>query len=124
MAINMMGLPGETDEMIWDTIRLNRKLKPTFSGVNIFYPYRGTKLGDRCFDEGLVDEQRYRDFSNERRESVLNFPAEHRQRLSDYHRRWESLVYPFSVSRRVRRALQGTAIWNVLRSVKHRFAGS
>ena len=123
MAINMMGLPGETDEMIWDTIRLNRQIKPTFSGVNIFYPYRGTKLGDRCFDEGLVDERRYRNFSNERRESVLNFPEAHRRKLTNYHRHWESLVYPWSVKRRIRRMLQGTIIWRGLRAVKRRVSG-
>jgi len=123
MAINMMGLPGETDEMIWDTIRLNRELKPAFSGVNIFYPYRGTKLGDKCFAEGLVDLERYRNFSNERRESVLNFPEAHRRKLTDYHHRWESLVYPHSVRRRLRRSLQGTALWKVLRKIKRFAAG-
>lgn len=30
--------------MIWDTIRLNRKIKPTDSGVNIFYPLKGLYL--------------------------------------------------------------------------------
>jgi radical SAM superfamily enzyme YgiQ (UPF0313 family) len=38
-AVNMIGLPGETDEMVWDTIRFNRKLRSTTNAVNIFYPY-------------------------------------------------------------------------------------
>ena len=29
-AINLLGVPGETEEMIWDTIRLNRRIKPSF----------------------------------------------------------------------------------------------
>ena len=45
-AINLIGLPDETQESVWDTINLNRRIDPTSSGVNIFYPYRGTVLGD------------------------------------------------------------------------------
>ncbi|MFA6609422.1 MAG: radical SAM protein, partial [Candidatus Omnitrophota bacterium] len=47
-TLNIIGVPGETEEMLWDTIKLNRKIAPTSSGVNVFYPYRGTKLGDYC----------------------------------------------------------------------------
>jgi radical SAM superfamily enzyme YgiQ (UPF0313 family) len=38
--MNIIGVPGETDEMIWDTINLNRRRKPTSYGVNVFYPYK------------------------------------------------------------------------------------
>ncbi|MCE5325930.1 MAG: B12-binding domain-containing radical SAM protein [Planctomycetaceae bacterium] len=122
MAINMIGLPGETEEMLWDTIRLNRRLKPTFSGVNIFYPYRGTKLGDHCFDNDLVDLERYANFSNERRESVLKLPESYRAKLTRYHHDWESLVYPWSLGRRLRRIFGGTRAWGLLRSVKRSVA--
>ncbi len=117
-AINMIGLPGETDEMIWDTIRLNRQVKPTISGVNIFYPYRGTKLGDHCFEQNLVDEEKYRSFSNERRESVLKFPEEYGAKLSHYQQNWEALVYPFNVRKRLEKLLIGTFVWKWLRAVK------
>ena len=92
--------------------------------MNIFYPYRGTRLGDHCFDSGLVDLERYRSFSNERRESVLNFPDDYRRKLTHYHRHWESLVYPWSLSRRLRRMLGGTGLWKVLRSLKRRLGRS
>jgi len=115
-AINMIGLPGETDEMVWDTIRLNRQVKPTVSGVNIFYPYKGTKLGDRCFEQGLVDEEKYHSFSKERRESVLKFPQDYRRKLSYYQKHWEALVYPFDVRKRMERLLRGTFIWSWLRA--------
>ena len=117
-AINLIGLPGEDDSMVWDTIRLNRKLKPTGSGVNIFYPYKGTKLGDYCFEQNMVDEQRYNSFSNERRESVLNFPPDYQKKLSYYHKNWEALVYPYDVKKRLRRLFMGTFIWKFLRAAK------
>lgn len=91
-ALNMIGLPGETEEMILETVLLNRRVKPTDTRANVFYPYRGTNLGDKCFADGLVDEERYAAFSNERRESVLRFPVAHLERLIWYHRNWKSLI--------------------------------
>lgn len=105
-ALNIIGVPGETDEMIWDTINLNRKLQPTDSGLNIFYPYRGTQLGDRCFSEGLVDLTMYSQFSNERRDTVLRYSEEYKNRLRYYYQHWESLVYPYNIERRIKAMLR------------------
>ncbi|MBW2617537.1 MAG: radical SAM protein, partial [Deltaproteobacteria bacterium] len=102
-SINMIGLPGETDKMIWDTIRFNRRLKPTTTGVNIFFPYKRTQLGDYCFEQGLVDEELYHNFSNERRETVLKFPEEHKRRLNYYQANWNFLVYPWDMYIRYKR---------------------
>lgn len=117
-ALNVIGAPGETEDMLWDTIRLNREVNPTSSGVNIFYPYRGTKLGDRCFEGELVDEKLYYAFSNERRETVLNYPEDHRKKLVYYRENWDSLVYPFDVKRRVMGFVRGTLVWKALRRLK------
>ncbi len=96
-AINIIGVPGETEELIWDTINLNRRLKPTSSGCNIFYPYKGTKLGDECFKNGLVNEKLYSDFSNERRASVLTYPEEYKKKLIYYRENWEKLINRFNL---------------------------
>jgi radical SAM superfamily enzyme YgiQ (UPF0313 family) len=90
--LNIIGVPGETEDMIWDTIKLNRKIKPTSSGVNIFYPYKGTKLGDDCFKNKMVNEKLYSSFSNERRSSVLEFSEEHKKMLTYFRDNWDSLV--------------------------------
>jgi len=119
-AINIIGVPGETEEMIWDTVRLNRRVRPTSSGVNIFYPYRGTVLGDRCFDQGMVNEYLYNTFSNERRDTVLNYPEDVRKRLLFYRDNWESLVYPFDVKRRISRLIKNRSAWKYLRKIKRR----
>jgi len=94
-AITIIGVPGETHEMLLDTVKLNRELNPTYSGVNIFYPYKGTPLGDKCFKDGLVDLEKYNDFSNERRESVLNYSEEWLETLKYYRSNWYKQVYPW-----------------------------
>lgn len=117
-AINIIGIPGETEEMIRDTIKLNRKVKPTSSGVNIFYPYKGTKLGDYCFKNNLVNEDAYSIFSNERRETVLNYPIDYKKKLAYYRANWESLVYRFDWKRFLSRSFRKTFIWKYLRKLK------
>jgi len=94
-ASNIIGAPHETIETIKDTIRLNRKIKPINSGVNIFYPYPGTSLGNYCFKEGFVDKDLFGDFSSERRDSILNFPQEFKDSLMYYKETWRDHVYPF-----------------------------
>ena len=117
-AINIIGVPGETEDMLKDTIKLNRRVRPTTSGVNIFYPYKGTKLGDSCFKKGLVDQDLYNTFSNERRETVLNYSEPHKKRLAYYRKNWERLVYPFSLKRPLLRLARKTFIWKYLRRLK------
>lgn len=99
-------------------LSLNRKLKPTSSGVNIFYPYKGTILGDECFEKKLVDEASYHSFSNERRKTILNYPEEYKKRLSYYRDNWELLVYPFNIKRRLIYWAKKSFLWNHLSKFK------
>ena len=101
-ALNVIGAPGETKEMLMDTVKLNREINPTASSAaNIFYPYKGTPLGDKSFEEGLVNIEKYNDFTNERRESVMNYPEKWLQTLKYYRANWENIVYPFTYKRAV-----------------------
>jgi radical SAM superfamily enzyme YgiQ (UPF0313 family) len=117
-AINIIGIPYETENMIWDTIKLNRKVRPTFSSVNIFYPYKGTRLGDQCFFDGLVDENLYYSFSNERRETVLNYPREYKEKLINYSANWERFVYPFDLKRHLLRFVKRRFFWKYLNAAR------
>ncbi len=110
-AINIIGVPGETEEMLLDTIRFNRELWPTSSGVNIFYPYRGTVLGDYCFENGLVDENLYYNFSLERRDTVLKYPAEYKEKLRYYRNHWEDLIYAGDFSKKATVMLKKSLAW-------------
>ena len=107
--------------MVWDTIKLNRIIKPTVSCVSFFYPYKGTALGDRCFEQGLVNESVYSDFSNERRESVLNYTQEYKKKLVYYQENWEMLIYPFDCKKRLIKLLRKTFLWGYLRAFARRF---
>ena len=104
-SLNVIGVPGETKEMLMDTIKLNREIEPYTCGANIFYPYKGTPLGDKCFKEGLVNIEKYEDFSNERRESVLNYSKEWLETLKYYRANWSREIHPFSYSRTALRAI-------------------
>ena len=55
-ANNIIGFPTETRELIFDTIKLNRKLKADNVIVNIFCPYRGTLLFDVAVEKGYIDK--------------------------------------------------------------------
>jgi radical SAM superfamily enzyme YgiQ (UPF0313 family) len=102
ISLNVIGAPDETKEMLMDTVKLNREINPTASSAaNIFYPYKGTPLGDRSFKEGLVNIEKYNDFTNERRESVMNYPEKWLQTLKYYRANWENIVYPFTYKRAV-----------------------
>lgn len=121
LAVNIIGVPGESKEQIWNTIRLNRRLKPTVSAVNIFYPYRGTKLGDFCFDANLVDMEKFRSFSNERRDTTLAFPPEHRDMLLHYYRNWQLYVKPYDPKLWAIFILQKLGFLEKARAIKHAF---
>lgn len=47
-SYNMVGLPFEDMEKIWDTINLNAEIMPQYIQTSIFYPYPGTDLYNLC----------------------------------------------------------------------------
>jgi radical SAM superfamily enzyme YgiQ (UPF0313 family) len=62
---NMIGLPGETRELIFETIDLNRALRPYNVKVYMFSPYRGTSLHNHCLKNGHIkDDLSYGRFSD------------------------------------------------------------
>ncbi|MDD4984297.1 MAG: radical SAM protein [Dehalococcoidales bacterium] len=56
-AYNMVGLPGETADMVRETIALNREVKPDELAVFYYYPFPGTKLYAVCADKGMLSSQ-------------------------------------------------------------------
>ena len=61
----MVGLPYETQEDVYDTIRLNRVIDPPSIAVTFFTPFIGTDLYDVCIKEGF-----YKPFQ----ENVYEYP--------------------------------------------------
>jgi radical SAM superfamily enzyme YgiQ (UPF0313 family) len=54
VALNMIGLPHETPELIRETIDLNRRLDPDVLCVFIYQAFPGTPLHEYCLKEGLL----------------------------------------------------------------------
>lgn len=52
-AYNMMGLPYDTRETIFDTININRKINPDSFSVTLLEPYKGTPIRKICEEQGL-----------------------------------------------------------------------
>lgn len=53
-TFNILAGPDETRRQIWQTVRMNQRLKPDRCQISIFAPYPGTPLGDRMAREGRV----------------------------------------------------------------------
>jgi len=53
-ANNIIGFPTETRDMIFDTIRLDRRIQPDGVMVSYFSPYKGATLRDICEQEGYI----------------------------------------------------------------------
>jgi len=106
--------------MIQETIELNRKINPTTSGVSIFYPYKGTVLGDYCYENGLIKGN---DLTKERQETILNFPENHKRKLEYYNTNWSIIIYPYDLVRRAKWLLmKNPSLWNWLRKSKRYLA--
>lgn len=56
-ANNMFGLPGETLNEAFETIRLNIKLKVDLPWCSIFQPYPGTEMADYCFKNNYLTKK-------------------------------------------------------------------
>ena len=54
VALNMIGLPHETPDLIRQTLELNREIDPDILCVFIFQAFPGTPLHDYCRDQGLL----------------------------------------------------------------------
>jgi len=90
-SFNMIGVPGETEETIMDTILLNRRIKPTVAGVSIFYPFKGTELYKTCLDNGYISERKTISFYEGK--SVLNLPTISHEKIEYYFRLFQTGIY-------------------------------
>jgi len=52
---NMIGIPTENYEDVLSTLDLNIQCNPTIAWASLFQPYPGTKLGDYCKENNLVE---------------------------------------------------------------------
>ncbi len=83
---NIMGFPFENRKLIFETIKLNKKLfeinnKLEFN-IFMFVPYRGSELYDLCQKNGLLSsDENYFGGNSLKDESSLNFSKEYKEEL-------------------------------------------
>lgn len=54
---NIIGFPGETRELIFDTISFNRQVNPTTINCYMLTPYRGTAIYKYCIENGYLNKE-------------------------------------------------------------------
>ncbi len=61
----MMGLPSETKQETYQTLKFMRELKPDFASLSVYEPFPGTRLFEIGIEKGLVQKDRaLEDFYN------------------------------------------------------------
>ncbi|MFH1478612.1 MAG: radical SAM protein [Candidatus Omnitrophota bacterium] len=93
MSFNMIGFPGEDKSSIRKTIDLNKKIKPTYVQVSIFYPYAGTPLGELCEEKGYVKDGRHLFSYIGDGDSILKLPNLSKKDIKDLFFRFDLEVY-------------------------------
>jgi len=73
-SFTMVGLPFENWRLIFKTLWLNWRCRPDFVMASIFYPLKGTELGDICYQKGWVNLKKREEVTSYAWESILNHP--------------------------------------------------
>jgi len=86
---NMIGVPGDTEQTIRDTMELNRIIRPHHLQISIFYPFPGTPLYDRCIEQGLAKIGESTSVFHSK--PVLDLPGISRDRVLELHKEFVAL---------------------------------
>jgi radical SAM superfamily enzyme YgiQ (UPF0313 family) len=99
-ANSIIGMPDETRDLIFETIRFIRKLPKNIdaTGAFIFAPYHGTPLRELAIEKGYLKDHEIASVSNTAHESMLTMPTISKEEISGILRTY-SLYIKFSESR-------------------------
>ncbi|MBI5467942.1 MAG: B12-binding domain-containing radical SAM protein [Deltaproteobacteria bacterium] len=115
-AYNLIGIPHETRETLFDTVSLNRKADPDSVTAFLLFPYRKTAIHGMSLSGNFIpadfnDETPFHDFCD----SVLSLPGISRQELSGFKKMFAAYVYlPETVYPLIKRAERGDAAAEVI----------
>ena len=76
-SFNMIGLPTETKEEVFDTLKLNADVLPDSIKLMTFYPFKNTPIYDVCEKLDLIDYEKKRELDDYDTFTCLKFPKEH-----------------------------------------------
>ncbi len=71
---NIIGFPGETRELAFDTINLNREFKSDNATCSILIPFAGTEIRRLAESQGLINSEKICSVANSSDEGVLDMP--------------------------------------------------
>ena len=94
VANSIIGMPDENRDLIFDTIRLVRKLPKSVdaTGAFIFAPYHGTALRDLAIQKGYIKDEDICSVSNTANESMLEMPTISKKEISGLNRTFSFYV--------------------------------
>lgn len=81
---NMIGLPDENEEMILQTIKLNRECAVDKTEASVFRPYPATAMYDYCLSNNWISKRKTFSYASE--ESILDLPTISRKKVKFYFR--------------------------------------
>ena len=90
---SLVGLPYETPELHQDTIEINSRILPDSFNLHIFEPYPGTRLGDICEKENLIDPERRDVVFVGQTDTILKMPQFPRKEILKCFRRFGFRIY-------------------------------
>ena len=90
-SLNIIGSPGETEQTIQDTIKLNRRINPSTISVAVLYPYDGTLIRKKCLEKGYLTETNASNISNPIKTTILDLPTISKEKIEEYYSIFVSL---------------------------------
>lgn len=96
---NMIGIPGETPDMIDETIQLNREIAPNFLQFSVFHPYPMTELYDLCINDGYYNGKDTLPTYYDKR-SILKLPTITQEEIADSYDRFYVLKFELALKYR------------------------
>ena len=91
-AFIMLGIPGETEETIMESVEFCKKIKAPSVSLAIFAPYHGTSLRDLCIRKGYIEDRYYENIGINFH-SVLNMPQLSSEKLEELYYKFVDMVY-------------------------------
>lgn len=88
----MIGLPGETEKEILETVNFCKQCDPDSIGVSIFAPYYGTALRDVCIKMNLIEDKDYKNLSF-KSNSILKMPQMDKNKFNELFYNFNALVF-------------------------------
>lgn len=90
-TFNMVGVPDETWADFMKTVRINNLIHPEKTQMTVYYPFRGTALGDYCYSNKLIKSGTLAASYFGR--SILNLPSFPPWKIHLAHRLFKFLVF-------------------------------